>query len=175
LIRQVVAAYPESFLGLPTEFVVEGEWRDGTKGLKTAVRSHAYSLGVKPAHFESTRCVFARPDHRCMLQLAAVALGRHKWLFKPTACWLFPLKMGPNGLIPPPGPDGADPDRIDDEYPGYVTFTPCGRHDDTAPPWWETLAEEVAFFESAPCIPLSAGYPSLEDLLRLEIHVKSRP
>ena len=37
------------------------------------------------------------PDGRCSLQVAAVALGHHKWAFKPTPCWLFRCEWSRRG------------------------------------------------------------------------------
>lgn len=40
---------------------------------------------------EGSRCVFLRDDLKCSLQVASAELGFHKWEYKPTPCWLFPL------------------------------------------------------------------------------------
>jgi hypothetical protein len=56
------------------------------------------------------------------------------------------LREGPNGLVPPPIHQADDPDRIDESYLGYVTYTPCGRHQEDGSPWDQVLAEEIAYY-----------------------------
>lgn len=144
-LRLAIRAAPEVFSGLPrVKVVTAGAGVD--RGRKTAVRPHVYRQ--RPAHFTDTRCVFADPAGRCTLQLAAVQLGEHPWAYKPLACWLHPLRLtagadGEPALLPPALP-GADPDAAPG-YPGYATFTPCGRHEPDAPPWTDTLADEIAY------------------------------
>jgi hypothetical protein len=137
-----VRAHPEVFASLPEPYVVDGRWK-GEPGRKTAVRPHAYRRADVPAHFARTRCVFAQPDGRCSLQLLAVARGEHPWALKPRACWLHPLRVGPDGLRPPPVDPADDPDR-QPGYPGFVTFTDCGRHRPDGAPWPDVLASEIA-------------------------------
>lgn len=38
-------------------------------------------------------CVFFNPRHGCILQKAAIDLGRHEWEFKPRFCVMFPLVL----------------------------------------------------------------------------------
>ena len=85
------ALVPLDFLGTPhlwhTEVVTPGGvGRDGL------YRALAAGKTVTVPDQAGGMCVFAFPDGRCSLQVAAVALGRHKWEYKPTACWLFPLR-----------------------------------------------------------------------------------
>ena len=108
---------------------------------KTSTRPFRYSSPEHPAHFPHTRCVFALADARCGLQVLAEADGVHKWAYKPRACWMHPLREGASGLLPPPLPE-ADWDRAPD-YPGYVAFTACGRHQAGGDPWEAVLAEEM--------------------------------
>ena len=148
-IRMLVAAYPEHFADLlPDDFVVDGEWRGVVIGRKTVTRPHEYAGDVLPAHFKSTRCVFGHPDGKCSLQTLAVAHGHHPWSYKPRLCWLHPLiERGPR-LEPPPERPEDDVSRSEG-FPGYVTSTPCGRHDPAGEPWSTVCAEELAYFEPA--------------------------
>lgn len=146
-----VRDHPAAFAFLPEPFVVDGTWQERIRGRKTAVRPHAYRSAEWPAHFAATRCVFALADGRCSLQVLATRLGEHPWARKPRACWLHPLREGPSGLAPPPVDAAADPDRHGPDYPGFVSFTACGRHRPGAgAPWPEALAEEIAYFYTSP-------------------------
>ncbi|GFO64521.1 hypothetical protein M1B72_16415 [Geomonas paludis] len=166
LIRAVVGRYPEHFAGLPGEYIVAGSWPDGTRGVKTATRPFAFTTDAFPPHFNHTRCVFATSDHMCLLQGLAVHLGVHKWTFKPTACWLFPLTIKEGELAPPPLPGEPDPDYVDESYPGYVTFVPCGTFAPDGNPWQQAFADEIAFFDAVDQLPLWAnrGLP-LEEII----------
>lgn len=166
LIRAVVQRYPEHFQSLPAQFIVNGAWPDGTEGVKTATRPFRFSIDDFPPHFNHTKCVFATADHMCLLQALAVELGVHKWTFKPTACWLFPLTIQEGELAPPPMPGEPDPDYVDASYPGYVTFVPCGKFTPEGAPWQEAFAEEMAFFETVDQLPLWANRGlSLEEII----------
>ena len=141
-----VRDHPAAFPVLPAAFVVDGAWK-GVPGRKTAVRAHAYRAPGFPAHFARTRCVFALADGRCSLQVLAEALGEHPWARKPRACWLHPLHETPAGLVPPPVDPAADRDRWPG-YPGFVSFTECGRHRPDGRPWSEVLEPECRHFEA---------------------------
>jgi hypothetical protein len=41
-----------------------------------------------------------------------------------------------------------DPDRVDDLYPGFATYTRCGRHCDEGIQWRETLRAEINHFNT---------------------------
>jgi len=141
-----VHAHPGAFAFLPAPYVVDATWK-GQPGRKTAVRSHAYRRDDLPPHFARTRCVFGLPDGRCSLQVLGMALGEHPWARKPRACWLHPLREGPAGLLPPPPDPADDPDRHSG-YPGFASFTDCGRHRPDGAPWREVLAPEIAYYTS---------------------------
>jgi hypothetical protein len=116
-------------------------------GTKTATHPHVYRRAL-PEHFPSTRCVFALPDARCGLQVAATDAGEHPWAWKPRACWMHPLRegAGPDGEprpLPPPRDPHEDWDRAPG-YPGYVTQTECGRHRDDGRRWEQALEGELA-------------------------------
>jgi hypothetical protein len=141
-----VRAHPEFFRFLPAAFVLDGVW-NGRPGRKTAVRPHDYRRPDYPAHFARTRCVFAFDDGRCSLQVLAITRGEHPWAYKPRVCWLHPLFDGPAGLVPPPVDTADDPDRRPG-YPGFTTFTDCGRHRPDGLPWLTALKEEGQAFQS---------------------------
>ena len=114
---------------------------------KTATAPHSYTHAL-PAHFPSTRCVFALPDARCGLQVAAVAAGEHPWRWKPRACWMHPLREradadGTLQPLAPPADPAEDWDRAEG-YPGYTCFTRCGTHSEEGKAWEDALAGELA-------------------------------
>lgn len=146
IIHQVVATHPAHFKHLPKRYIINGEW-EGNTGRKTAVRPYQYRK--KPAHFENTRCVFTESDGKCSLQTLAVALGEHKWAYKPMGCWLFPLSADERGLIAPPRTRREDPNNLGKHYPGFATSTPCGQHHAKGKVWWLTLKEEVFQYRAA--------------------------
>lgn len=144
MLREVVAARPGVF-DLPAEYIVDGVWRGEAGGQKTAVRPHRYRPDSLPIHFEQTRCVFTLSDGKCSLQVQATAEGIHPWAWKPRACWMHPLREGRDDIVPPPVDQADDPDRIDNSYLGYTTFTPCGRHAPEGEPWESVLHEELEY------------------------------
>ncbi|WP_167347597.1 tetratricopeptide repeat protein, partial [Paenibacillus ihuae] len=58
MLKNTVSVYPQYFSHLPTEFIVDGNWRNEVVGRKTATRSHQYTNRDFPSHFDHTRCVF---------------------------------------------------------------------------------------------------------------------
>jgi hypothetical protein len=144
-IHKVVKANPAHFRHLPKRYIVHGEW-EGQVGPKTAVR--AYQYRSKPAHFNNTRCVFAEADGKCSLQTLAIKQGKHKWTYKPAGCWLFPLHADEQGLVSPPRTRKADPNNLGPHYPGFSTFTPCGKHRPDGKVWWIVLKEEVQYYRN---------------------------
>jgi hypothetical protein len=141
-LRRLVFQRRADLPGLPDRFL---EHIGGAE--KTAVRPHAYTLADWPDHFPRTRCVFAAPDARCLLQLLAERDGAHPWAYKPRACWMHPLRESATGPLPPPQDPANDWDRADG-YPGYVCFTRCGRHSPGGRGWQEVLATELARWRS---------------------------
>jgi hypothetical protein len=144
--HKLVAKYPEHFAQLPADYIIDEEWAHGV-GKKTQVRKFRYRN--KPAHFKHTKCVFAEADGKCSFQTLAVKLGKHKWHFKPMGCWLFPLESDEKGLVSPPRTRRADPNNLGPEYPGFATYTPCGKHSEKGKVWWIALKEEVAAYKKA--------------------------
>jgi Protein of unknown function (DUF3109) len=138
-IRRVVKANPEHFAHLPADCIIDGDW-EGNTGRKTAVVPYLYQN--RPAHFSDTRCCFAEADGRCSLQTLAVKKGVHKWKWKPTGCWLFPLGLDDGKIDAPPRTRREDENNIGRHYPGFATFTPCGKHREKGKVWWIALKEE---------------------------------
>lgn len=147
LIHRLVRKYPAHFAHLPKDYIIDGEW-EGNTGRKTAVYEYRYKS--KPAHFADTRCAFAESDGKCSLQTLAVKLGKHKWIYKPMGCWLYPLGAESGKLISPPRTRKEDPNNLGKRYPGFATFTPCGKHDEKGKVWWMALKEEVSHFKALP-------------------------
>ncbi|WP_028775506.1 AAA family ATPase [Shimazuella kribbensis] len=146
LLKTTVNKYPTYFEHLPEEFIVDGNWQDIQVGRKTAVRPHIYKSDY-PAHFEQTRCVFALEGGLCSLQKAATALDFHPWKFKPTACWSFPIRLKNGHISGPPAIDEQDPDYIDETYPGYSKFVPCGKHHDDGMSWSRHYQQELQYLK----------------------------
>jgi len=143
-IREAIGRDTTFFAFLPLEPFVVDHWLDSEPGLKTDTRPWEYQNLDFPAHFEQTRCVFAFDDGHCSLQVFADRNNEHPWTYKPLACWMHPLRMGSEGL------DITTINQGDthDGYPGYTSFTPCGRHRSDGRPWREVLAEEIEYHES---------------------------
>ena len=40
------------------------------------------------------------------------------------------------------------PNNLGKRYPGFATFTPCGKHDEKGKVWWMALKEEASHFKS---------------------------
>ena len=159
-ITQVVQENPDVFSFLPDEFIVDGYWRGTSSGRKTAISPHEHQVPDFPAHFTHTKCVFNLPDGRCSLQAFATERGEHPWTYKPKACYMHPLRRKGSELVPPPIDRSDDPQNIDEDYPGFITYTLCGRHWEDGLPWREVLSEEIACFQRG---RVSDGTASEED------------
>jgi hypothetical protein len=148
--RQEATFFHSLGLGVPTPAVVEGNWRDLIVGPKTATVPRAFSRRVPgyPSHFNDTACCFLTEDGRCGLQVLSAARGHHRWHFKPTGCWLHPIRTDHS----PSHPLGLCDERTDpfhfDDYPGFVSRSFCGRTPADGPPAYETLREELLFLGS---------------------------
>ena len=66
-------------------------------------------------HPAGQSCVFLRPDRKCALQVASVAIGKHPWHFKPFYCALFPLVFHRHELV------------LDDDNEVYLEGGRCSR------------------------------------------------
>jgi hypothetical protein len=164
-LAELLEKVPELRAAVPAAFAVDGYWNGELLGRKTATRAQQYRNPEFPAHFTRTRCVFSDETGYCRLESFARARGQHPWTFKPAICWLHPLQEDsgePEAPVPSPQ---ADPYRRED-YPGYASFTPCGRHCEQGMPWRKALRREIAYLRSAPQLPVlgSPGH-SVDELL----------
>jgi hypothetical protein len=135
-------AFSAMGLDLPEAVVVDGYVGGVRYGRKTATRPVPADeiYPDHPAHFNRTRCVFRFLDGRCGLQVLAVQDGVHPWTYKPTACWLFPIKIhdGRIALFD----ETNDPSRYED-YAGFIAYTGCGRTCSEGRPAVEVLEAEL--------------------------------
>jgi hypothetical protein len=145
IIKKVVSMAPDIFSDLPEKYIVDGSWMEH-QGRKTAIKDYCYTSITFPKHFNQTRCVFCNDKHLCLLQIYAIQNNLHKWTFKPMSCWLFPLTLKKGDLSPPPLFGEPDPNNIGPEYPGYVTYTTCGKHNEEGSDWREVLKEEIEHY-----------------------------
>ncbi|QJX79983.1 DUF3109 family protein [Priestia megaterium] len=145
-IREIVQIYPDYFQHLPKDFIVDGKWKGVADGRKTATRPYNYNDPEYPKHFEQTRCVFATKDHLCSLQIASTNESTHHWDFKPQSCWKFPLQEENNHIKPPVFNKENDPYNLGTDYPGYASFTECGKYKEDGEQWNLVLREEIDYF-----------------------------
>ena len=108
-------------------FDKEVDEETGEVELSTNTRDTTYSLGKLPEHFPSTTCVFKRNDGACTLQVLSVEQGKPSWWYKPLACWLYPIELEHDGKPFISVAHESTDEYVDDEYPGFVGFTPCGK------------------------------------------------
>jgi hypothetical protein len=174
-LRELVSKVPSLRANLPDEFVVDGHWNGEYLGRKTATRPQEYRSADFPAHFTRTRCVFSDAQGFCELEKFARSNSQHPWTYKPTTCWMFPLQEV-DGNVAEPVCGTADDPYHTDEYPGYASCVPCGRHDASGREWREALAREITYLEEAEVLPLlgSAGH-TVDELLAAVAQRKKNP
>lgn len=136
------ALVPLDFLGTPNLWHTDVITPDGV-GRRGLYRAVAAGETVTASDHEGGMCAFAFPDGRCSFQVAAVALGYHKWEYKPTACWLFPLKYTMQT-----GTDGVRSYRIDwvGAAQEKLAHYPCSRRAPDGAPAETVLKEEIEYF-----------------------------
>jgi Fe-S-cluster containining protein len=145
-IKAFVREHRDKFPHLPEEFIVDGNWRNLVSGRKTATKPHTYRKEGYPAHFEQTRCVFVLPNNECSLQRVATDLDYHPWKVKPRTCWMFPIRKGVNGEIKaPPKQNEPDDYYVDETYPGYIKYLPCGNDTKSGVEWYKILKQEILY------------------------------
>ncbi len=146
LLTHVVGAHPVYFRQLkltPENAFEEAEFL-GSPTRKTATRREKYPAEVGfPKHFDKTSCVFRFPDGRCSLQSLAMEHGDHPWAYKPISCWLHPISLERDGRTLLWLPTLGNDPLVDDGYPGYAPFTPCGKERCDGQPAYEVLREEL--------------------------------
>jgi hypothetical protein len=174
-LHELVGKVPALRAVLPEKFVVDGYWNGEHLGRKTATRPHDYRSADFPGHFTRTRCVFSDAQGFCELEKFARGNGQHPWTYKPTTCWMFPLQED-DGVVAEPVRGVADDPYFTDEYPGYASCVPCGRHDPAGKPWRESLSREIAHLQSAPALPM-LGTPghTVDELLGAIAQRKKNP
>ncbi len=94
-----------------------------------------YGIGTdvmkNPSHPIGTHCVFLRPDHRCALQVAGIAAGRHPWDLKPFYCALYPIMLTDNQVY------------LDDDNSIYQLGGSCSKPETTSAPLYELYKDEL--------------------------------
>ena len=159
-IKKLIEMYPEEFITIPEDYIVDGTWPGMEDMRKTNVCSHEYKCLDFPLHFSKTRCVFEMDTGECLLQRVATDHQLHPWFAKPTACWLFPIRGFDNNsgkIIAPLDYNEKDPDYIDENYPGYASYLPCGKalgdsinkNEDILnyKSWRELFANEIEYYD----------------------------
>lgn len=145
MIREVVMKHPNEFSHLPSDFIVDGNWNN-LAGRKTNTRPHNYKSPDYPSHFNQTRCVFADNEGACSLQLFAINRNETPWKYKPKACLFHPLQVSEKDCYSPPTSLEEDVYNINLNYPGYVSYTPCGVNRADGKHWQEALKQEIKVF-----------------------------
>lgn len=150
-IRELASKHEDFFAkqGVPLPEKIFDEEEDEETGeveLSTNTREFNYPKEFAlPAHFPSTACIFKRQDGACTLQVLSVEEGKPSWWYKPIACWLFPIELEHGGKPYIHVAHHSTDEYIDDEYPGFVGFTHCGREcsKGEGKPAYEILAREI--------------------------------
>ncbi|HPE74765.1 MAG TPA: AAA family ATPase [Draconibacterium sp.] len=145
MIKDVVVMYPSYFKHLPETFIVDGKW-NSVVGRKTNVRPHIYMSPDFPTHFNQTRCVFALEDGACSLQKASMNETGNPWTYKPKACKVHPLQTKKGEFFAPPISIEKDKNDVGINYPGYVSYTPCGVNRTDGENWLKALEDEIQFY-----------------------------
>lgn len=146
IIEKFVVDHQDRFEDLPQNFIVQGTWTGLEHLKKTATKEFDYK-GDYPKHFNKTRCVFCNDEGLCSLQVVATDLQMHPWAVKPRACWSFPIHGVRDGkIISPPKLKEPDPNNIGPEYPGYVTFLPCGKAQIRGKSWKDIYKNEIEYY-----------------------------
>lgn len=151
-IREVTAKnaafFAEQGVPLPEKiFDEEVDEETGEIELSTNTREFKYPDGFAlPPHFPSTSCIFKRQDGACTLQVLSIEQGKPGWWYKPVACWLFPIELEHGGKPYIHVAHHSTDEYIDDEYPGFVGFTGCGKEcsNGTGKPAYQILEREIA-------------------------------
>ncbi len=155
LVIKAAEAFRALGLRLPAQsFVRLGWWP--LQVHKTATRLHRFSAVIAdyPAHFGDSACVFMLDDGRCGLQVLSVDRGLHPWHYKPTVCWMQPIKLAtePGFSVFLPRQD-TDPSRHRG-YPGYVEATACGCSRPGGEPASRVLDRELRFLGAVTGVPV---------------------
>ena len=155
---QLISQFPSIFSDIHGDIFVDGYWKGEFYGRKINKRPHLYRSINFPNHFSKTRCVMADEKGLCRLEKFALELNLHPWSFKPATCWLFPLDIVNGEPVPPPLDPKNDPNYVDDRYPGYVCFVPCGRYSSEGQPWRTVLRKELSYLEETENLPVLGSH-----------------
>jgi hypothetical protein len=148
-IRRIAAEHGDFFarIGIPLPeqlFDEETDEETGEVELSTNTRPYAYPPGAKPAHFDATACIFRAPNGWCGLQQLGMEQGKDPWAYKPVACWLFPIELEHDGKPHIHVAHHSTDEYVDEDYPGFVGFTGCGKECKTGGrPAYEVLQREI--------------------------------
>ena len=145
-VREKSGFFERNNMNLPGKLFDE-EVDEETNEVELSTNTHAatYRDGLLPPHFPSTACIFKRNDNACSLQVLSVEEGRHRWWYKPVACWLYPIELEYGGKPHISVAHASTDEYIDDEYPGFVGFTPCGKEcKKGGKPAYQVLEHEIA-------------------------------
>ncbi|MEN8907398.1 MAG: hypothetical protein ABF289_15685 [Clostridiales bacterium] len=145
-IKKVVDDNKDYFSFLPEVFIKDNNWNDKILGRKVVTRPYKTKMKDYPKHFGKTMCSFSSGNGICSLQKLATDSDMHPWKYKPKTCWMFPV-MGFYFGIPmsPPKKEDKDPSYIDDSYPGYVKYLPCGKESDKGEPWYRVYKQGIIY------------------------------
>lgn len=100
-----------------------------------------------PTHPVGQGCIFLRPDRRCALQAAGLAIGEHPWRFKPFYCALHPLVYVDKRLV------------LSEDSEMYLEGGSCSRPHEAAPiPLYKLFDMELKLVLG------EEGYAELEQL-----------
>jgi len=127
-IKVFVENNKEYFSFLPKEYIV---------GNKTVTREQEYNDDF-PAGLPETRCIFGLENGLCSLQSRSLELGLHPWKFKPSPCWLFPLRADYDKIIFPYTKNSR-------EYDNFMRCFPCGKKK-TKKEWKKIMQKEIDYF-----------------------------
>ena len=146
-ITEFVSKYADYFTWLERPYIVNGNWPGMTNLRKTATKPYPKYGSDFPSHFSKTRCVFSFESGECSLQRLSTDQQMHPWKIKPRACWSFPIPGIYNGeILSPPASREQDPDYIDENYPGYISYLPCATPQNSGMPWFEKCKNEVEYY-----------------------------
>ncbi len=140
-------------LGLPMPaqiFEEEADAETGEINYSTTTRETIYPEGILPPHFPATACIFRGTGGACSLQMLSTQKGHDSWHYKPFACWLYPIELEHGGQPHIRVAHHSTDEYVDETYPGFVGFTPCGSEcsNGKGTPAYQILEREIAALSS---------------------------
>ena len=136
------------WVSIPEVPFVDSRWPN--RGRQTALVPHTFpdSAGLPPHFTTGKACFLLTTDGRCSLELAARAEVKHRWHYKPIACWLFPIVAEYDGENMFRLYSERDEPYTSDSYPGFVGYSKCSRTNDTGREARRALSEELEYVVS---------------------------